>query len=270
MLSGSGKTVVTDQKFDSNESNSRFLNYVFIRLVAVHKTFTKVDFRYSSFEGCYLRDCSFDSCDFTGCRFVNTQLPGVKFSGCRFDYATFERTFIDSSVLDTECPSHENLKWRFARTLRTNFQQLGDAAAVNKAMKVELNATEIHLKKAWQSNESYYRSHYPGIFSRTRAFLEWLKFKTLDFIWGNGESLFRLFRSVLIVLALMTLVDVAVEDDPGRVRSYFVSLGKSFEIFVGTLTPDNYSKGYLALITCVRLVVVGLFLSIIIKKFSRR
>ena len=81
MLVNSGKLVVTDQKFDSDESNSRFTNHVFSRLVAVGRTFKNVDFRYTVFDSCYLKKCSFDSCDFTGCRFVNTQLPGAKFSG---------------------------------------------------------------------------------------------------------------------------------------------------------------------------------------------
>jgi hypothetical protein len=177
MLVDSGKTVITDQKFDVDQSKARYSNYVFIRLVAMGKTFKRVDFRYTLFDACYLRNCSFDSCDFTGCRFVNTQLPGAKFSGCKFDYATFDKTLIDPHILDTECPTLENLKMRFARSLRTNFQQLGDATAVNKAMKVELNATEIHLRKAWESNESYYRIHHPGVLARSLAFLEWLKFK---------------------------------------------------------------------------------------------
>jgi hypothetical protein len=38
---------MTDQRFDSNESNTRFLNHVFVRLVAMWRTFTKVDFRYT-------------------------------------------------------------------------------------------------------------------------------------------------------------------------------------------------------------------------------
>jgi len=168
------------------------------------------------------------------CRFVSTQLPGASFSGCKFDYATFERTFIDARVLDTECPGHENLRWRFARTLRINFQQLGDAAAVNKAMKVELGAAEIHLKKAWQSNESYYRSHHAGFVSRATAFVEWVKFKALDFVWGNGENLFRLFRSVLIILALMTVVDAMANGDTTLVQSYFAGFGRSFEVFFGS------------------------------------
>jgi hypothetical protein len=270
MLVDSRKTLITDKRFDSDESNARFANHVFVRLVAMGRTFTKVDFRYTLFNACYLRNCQFDSCDFTGCRFVNTQLPGAKFSGCKFDYATFEKTLIDARVLDTECPGLENLKMRFARSLRTSFQQLGDADAVNKAMRVELTATEVHLKKAWQSNESYYRSHHPGVLSRTLAFLEWLKFKILDFIWGNGENLFRLVRFVLIVLVLMALGDVAFDSDPARVGSYVASFIKSFAIFFGTLIPDDYGKAYLAVITCFRLVAVGFFLSIIIKKFSRR
>ncbi len=270
MLTASGKKILVDQKFDSDESNSRFSNHVFTRLVAIRKTFTRVNFSYSFFDGCYLRDCNFDSCDFTGSRFSNTQLPGAKFSGCKFEYATFDKTLIDPTVLDTECPGYENLKSRFARTLRTNFQQLGDAVAVNKAMRVELSATEIHLKKAWCSNEAYYRSHHPGFFRRALAFLEWLRFKILDFIWGNGENLNRLIRSVLIVLALMTVGDAFAFGDPGRIRSYIESFSKSFEVFFGALSPDSYWKGYLALITCVRLVAVGFFLSIIIKKFSRR
>jgi hypothetical protein len=270
MLIDSNKTVITDQRFDSDESNTRFTNHVFVRLVAMGRIFTKVNFRYTFFDACYLRNCRFDSCDFTGCRFVNTQLPGAKFSGCKFDYATFEKTIIDARVLDTECPGLENLKMRFARSLRMNFQQLGDADAVNKAMRVELTATEIHLKKAWQSNESYYRSHHPGAVSRTLAFFEWLKFKSLDFIWGNGENLFRLVRFVLIVIVLMAVGDVASDGDPGRVQSYVASFIRSFAIFFGTLMPDDYGKAYLALITCVRLVTVGFFLSIIIKKFGRR
>jgi hypothetical protein len=168
-------------------------------------------------------------------------------------------------ILDTECPGHENLKMRFARSLRTNFQQLGDADAANKAMKVELSATEIHLKKAWQSNESHYRSHHPGVLSRTIAFLKWLKFKALDFVWGNGENLSRLIRFVLIVLVLMALVDVVVDGDPGRVQSSFASFVRSFAIFFGTLMPDDYARYYLAFITLARLITVGFFLSIIIK-----
>jgi hypothetical protein len=75
---------------------------------------------------------------------------------------------------------------------------------------------------------------------------------------------------VLIVLALMAVGDVVVDGDPNRVQNYVASFIRSFSIFFGTLMPDDYMKSYLALITCVRLVTVGFFLAIIIKKLSRR
>jgi uncharacterized protein YjbI with pentapeptide repeats len=95
-----------------------------------------VDFRYSTFDACYLRNCVVDDCTFVGCRFVNTNLHGSSVLGCEFDYATFEKTDIDHDVLASGCPATENLKMRLARSLRINYQQLGDPDAVNKAIAV--------------------------------------------------------------------------------------------------------------------------------------
>jgi uncharacterized protein YjbI with pentapeptide repeats len=118
MLVNSEKKIEVDKKFNSDESNSAYSNFLFVRLVAKGKKFTKVNFSHCTFDMCYLRNCRFDSCNFTGCRFVGTILNGSTFSGCKFDYAIFEKTTIHSDVLETECPSSENLKKRFARTLR--------------------------------------------------------------------------------------------------------------------------------------------------------
>lgn len=269
-LSESNKAICTDKKFTENVTDARFSNHVFTRLVAKDKTFTKVDFRYSFFETSYLRDCHFDSCNFTGCRFVNSNLSGSKFSGCTFDYAYFEKTYIEPTILDTECPGFENLKLRFARTLRTNYQQLGDAASANKAMNVELSAASTHNRKAAWSTESYYRKHYAG-WSRVRSILQWMGFNALDFIWGNGERPFRLFRFLILTLFAMAVVDtIYFGGEADSIRSYLSSGLKSFAVFFGAATPDDYPKWYIAAITCVRLVFVGFFLSIIIKRFNRR
>ena len=269
MLKDAGKRLEIDKKFNADESNVEFSYYVFLRLVAKSRSFKNVNFRYTIFDTCYIRDCIFDSRDFTGCRFVGTNLHGSKFSGCNFNYAIFERTSVGPEILDTECPGYENLKAAFARTLRTNYQQLGDAYAVNKAITVELQATEVHLHKAWRSNESYYRNKYRGL-NRLALFIEWFVFKILGFVWGNGESLFRLCRSVVIILCLMAIFDVWNYGDPQRVESYFKAIPTASEIFLGVFAPDNYAKWYLAIITFVRFIAIGFFLSIFIKKFNRR
>jgi len=258
-----------DEKFDSDISNAEFSNRLFIRLVAKGKRFKKVDFKYTIFDTCYLRNCVFDLCDFTGCRFISVNFYGASFNGCKFDYATFERTIIDSDILNIGCPGWDNLKLKFARTLRMNFQQLGDSTSANKAIKVELEATKAHLYKAWKSNESYYRKKYAGL-NRARKYFEWLYFEALDFIWGNGESAYKLVRSIIIMLLLMTIYDVFVFNDATKINRYWNSFLTMPEIFLGVKSPSNYHKSYLAFIVFTRLVAIGFFLSIIIKRFNRR
>lgn len=122
MTTSSNRQHHLDEKFDSDVSNVEYSNRLFVRLVAKGKRFENVDFKYTIFDTCYLRNCVFESCDFTGCRFIGTNFYGASFSGCKFDYAVFERTIIDSHILEIGCPGYENLKLRFARTLRMNFQ----------------------------------------------------------------------------------------------------------------------------------------------------
>lgn len=269
MLSDSNRIHQTDKKFDSDVSGNQFANQLFVRLVAKKRLFTNVDFKYSIFDTCYLRNCTFDSCDFTGCRFIGTNLHGSSFSGCKFEYTNFERTIVDNDILDTGCPGHENLKMRFARTLRMNYQQLGDAKSANKAIGVELQASEVYLHKAWHSNESYYRKKHAG-WKRAKAFFEWAEFKVLDLIWGNGESALKLLRAILLALFLMTLIDAIAFKDPQRLDSYAQSLLESPQVFLGTLSPKHYPNSYLTAILFVRLIAFGFFMSIIIKRFNRR
>jgi len=263
------RKIAIDQRFAVDEVDERYSNHLFVRLSAKGRRFSNVDFRFSTFDACYLRDAKFDSCDFTGCRFVATNLHGAKFSGCRFEYATFERTTIDPAILDTECPSRENLGVRFARTLRMNYQQLGDAAAVNRAMKIELKATETHLYKAWASDEEYYRKKYVGVLW-LKVFYEWSIFQLGDFIWGNGESALRLLRFVLLILVCMTMYEVLTFGDPHVVASYGSAILVSTEVFMGVPAPAGYPNLYIACVTLVRLIAIGFLLSIIIKKFNRR
>jgi len=269
MLSETGRTEVADKKVTTDINQADLTNRLFIRLAAKNRRFSKVDFRYTIFDACYLRDCVFDSCDFTGCRFLATSLHGSKFSGCKFDYAIFERTIVESDILDTECPGPDNLKMRFARTLRMNYQQLGDATAANKAINIELEASKVHKRKTWKSNESYYRKKYSGL-KRIKAFGDWLSFMALDFIWGNGESALKLLRAMGLAILIISVIDVIGFRDPSRVDSYLHALVLAPQIFLGAVSPSNYSGLYITSIIFVRLIGFGFLISIIIKRFNRR
>jgi hypothetical protein len=179
------------------------------------------------------------------------------------------RLDVGLEILRTNCPGLENLKLKFARTLRTNFQSLGDYEGVNLAIQVELAATELHLKKAWGSPEAYYRAKHKGL-DRFRMFLSWLAFRALDLVWGNGESTWKLVRSVALLFVAMAVVHVIVELNPGRLPDYWKSFWMAPQIFFGVYSPPSYAKWYLALICFLRLTAFGFFMAIILKRFNRR
>jgi hypothetical protein len=269
MLTDGNRFEQKDKKIDNDLVDFKLDNQLFVRLVAKGRIFKNVDFKYTIFDTCYLRNCVFDTCDFTGCRFVSCNLHGASFTGCKFDYAVFERTIVDSDILNSGCPGLENLKLRFARSLRMNYQQTGDAKSANLAIGVELDATEAHLSKAWRSNESYYRKKYAG-WRRAKVFLEWVQFKVLDLIWGNGESAAKLLRAVVAVLLGMSVIDVLAFRDPQRLGNYFSAFLEAPQILLGVLSPPSYPSAYLTVIVFFRLVLFGFFMSIIIKRFNRR
>lgn len=269
MLTESGRESFTDKKFDTDVADQKFINKLFLRLSAKGKTFRQVNFRYSIFDNCYLRACKFDSCDFTGCKFVGSNLYGSSFEGCTFDYAIFERTIIEDRILQVGCPGPENLKLRFARTLRTNFQQLGDAAAANMAIKIELEATREHYFKGWRSPESYYRKKYKGR-DRLKMFLRWIEFRALDLLWGNGESALKLIRFATILVVLLAFYDVFTNKDPDRVSHYIEALVRAPQTIFGVGETSHIPPVLLTTLTIARLVLVAFFISIIVKRFNRR
>lgn len=259
-----------DKAVPNDLSNKDWSNIQFVRLVAIKKRFTKVNFKNTTFDNCYLRDCQFDSCNFTGSKFTSTNLHGAKFTGCTFDYATFDRTIIDDAILTDNCPAYENQKMRFARSLRTNFQQIGDTVAANIAIRVELDATEIHLRKAWKSNDHYYRKKYPGLVNRTKQFAYWIKFKLMDYIWGNGESFIALFRAVAFIIVAIAIIDISLSPSKFAFSDAYATLWRSPQIFLGIVQPSHISPGWLTIIALVRLTAFGLFMSMVIKRFNRR
>lgn len=268
-LVSSPRQMETDKQFKENISNQSFTTILFQRLVAKEIKFIKVNFSYCTFDSAYLRKCSFDSCDFTGCKFINSNLGGSSFSGCKFNYATFEKTTVDNDILKLSCPSEENLKQKFARNLRINFQQLGDAKSANLAILIELAATREHLYKAWSSNESYYRKKYTGI-GQIKAFIEWLEFIILDFIWGNGEKPIKLIRTILLALLVISIYDFSHFSLTCDINSFKNAIYNSPQLFFGVRTEKAYPGMFISIITLVRLVLFGFFMSIIIKRFNRR
>jgi hypothetical protein len=176
---------------------------------------------------------------------------------------------VENEVLDTGCPGLENLKLRFARSLRTNYQSLGDTESAKKALAVELEATESHLRKAWRSNESYYRHKYRRV-DRVKAFIQWTGFKFWDLMWGNGENIWKLLRAVLAIWFLMVITHVMILGNPAHLPDYLKAVLSIPAIAFGVTKPDSYPELYLTVVTVIRYVFLAMFISVLIKRLSRR
>jgi hypothetical protein len=266
------RKVVTDFYVPKNISTEleNFKFKVFIRLNAKNITFKNVSFIHCIFDNCYLNHCVFDTCDFTGCKFLGSNFHQTAFRGCKFEFATFERSEIDDDILESEAPREENLRMRFARSLRMNYQQIGNAKAVNKAISLELEATSIYLYKSWRSGETYYKEKYPGLLNGIVQFVRWSEFRLLDFVWGNGESILKLLRSILLSIIIIAAYDTNTNGSPLNIGFYLSSFKIAPEVFLGISSPDNFTKGVLSIITGTRFVSIALLTALLVKRFSRR
>ncbi len=268
-MKSSGREKLEDKIIDSDLTSSKFINKHFVRVGSKGRIFKNVDFQHTYFEHCYFRSISFDTCVFTGCKFINCNFQGSTFLGCTFDYATFEKTYIDSEILETNCPSFNNLTLKFARTLRVNFQGIGESDSVNKAIRIELDATREHLYESWNSKTAYYRKKYQG-FDRVKMFSKWLNFKFHDIVWGNGERPRKLLGTGAVIWILLSILDTILFKDPNLLSNFFSSFCQIPSVVMGINKPVEYPPFYLTAITIIRYIGFALFTSILIKRFNRR
>lgn len=271
-LKEGNRKVITDYYVPQNiVDEQKDLQFkVFVRLNAKKITFKNVSFLHCIFDNCYLNDCVFDSCDFTGCKFLGSNFHQTAFRGCKFMFATFERCQIDDDILMSEAPREENLRKHFARSLRSNYQQSGNAKSANKAISVELEATFKYLYKSWRSKETYYQKKYSGCLKNTIQFFKWLEFWILHFIWGNGESILKFSRTIVITLFLISIYDTYTNGNPLDLSEYWLNFIKAPSIFLGVSVPDNISTGALSIITGIKFISIALLTTLLVKRFGRR
>lgn len=254
-----------DLEQDDLDGVSYFRHELF-RVYAVSLTFKGVDFRQAVISECYFRNCVFIDCDFRGARIKSTNFQGAEFSDCKFSYAEFSSTDIGIDPLSKNLPQEENLKQRLAQNLRANYASLGDYDGVNFAIRIELSATKEHYRKAAFSREPYYRNkkEYNG-YGRVFYLVKFFRFWVLDKLWGNGEHPGRMLVSVPILLFLFASAVSYFSDS-----SLAVTIPDVSKVFVVGGDAVTLSASGVITVTLFRYVVLGLFVSSLVKRISRR
>lgn len=198
------KPIIEDKEFSADVSDQLLKQQVLRRVFAVAKTFIGVSFKQSEISDCYFRNCRFIRCDFTGASIRRSNFRGSQYDDCKFQYSTWEHTQLDEEFLDNCLPSEENLARDLVRSLRVNFGHIGNYAAVNKAASIEVMLTGEHLFHAAYSKQSYYRSKYKG-WVRVLHAARHVRWKALDLLWGNGESIFRVVVTGVVTVVLWSI-----------------------------------------------------------------
>lgn len=237
----------------------------FSRVFAVNVTFVDVNFKQCDFSRCYFRNCRFIRCDFTGANIKDSNLRGSQFEECNFRYTTWEKTFLDEHFLDTCLPSGENLARDLVRSLRVNYSQIGNYEAVNKAASIEVSLTGQHLYNAAYSRQSYYRAKYKGR-SRVIHAVGHARWKALDLLWGNGESIVRVATTGLVVISVAALFLMRGDSQLLFSDAIWSTSSHFWGVAGGPELPDSYA----VFLTIIRFVLLGLFMAILVKRLSRR
>lgn len=264
-LEDHSKPHIEDKEVAADVRDEDLSRHVLRRVFAVGKTFVGVKFKQSDISDCYFRNCRFIRCDFTGANISGSNFRGSQYEECKFQYSTWEHTHLDEEFLDNCLPSEENLARDLVRSLRVNFGHIGNYAAVNKAASIEVALTGLHLYHAAYSKQSYYRSKYKGWDRFTHA-IRHARWKALDLIWGNGESIIRVLISGATVIFLWA--GVLAWTDPNF--TWPQSLVSVTYAFWGVDTSPPLPRHEFTTLSVIRFTFFGLFMAILIKRLARR
>jgi Pentapeptide repeats (9 copies) len=244
--------------------------------------FIGCDFSFSVLNRVYMRGCEFLDCNFIGCHFEHCNFRGATFSGCNFSYTQFAYTHLNAPDLFNQLPLHPNVRRELARTLRMNAHELGDADGSLECFWYEMQQTESYLREATSGREEYYKKKYPGVKNRVRFWFLHLRHRFAAFVWGHGESPFRVVRAGLLVFAALVVGVMVCGEDAGG-PAFFVDPSGSFRfaakqaLFLMLNSPD---AGFQPLSTFATLlkggavlagyIVFGLMVSTAVRRYVRR
>lgn len=262
---------VISEKYCTNP----FKNSIYTRIFQTGNSVSikNISFEHSYFFDCKLRKIHFENCSFVNCYFYNCDFSRSSFSNCDFRYSIFKDTLVDTDIFQS-APRENNLLMKFSNNLRVNYRKLGDKRSEDFAIQYELKANEDYLYESWSSKGAYYRKKYQGL-ERFKKLMEWFGFKLNKSIWGNGESFIRLMFSSLIILIFLGIISSLIGENSFSVKELLPSIFRVFSYFIGSVDDSEVkyvikSENIRHLVVIVRTVFFGLFISILIKKYSRR
>jgi hypothetical protein len=268
--------VFKDASFQQSETGANFKMHQFTDFSGVDKEFIKCDFSYSTFTRVYFKKVNFIQCNFTGAKFFDSNLRDATFQNCKFHYASFKFTMIDSKQVLSNLPDWANVKSNLLQLHKANANSLGDIKASRAYLLAEIAASKEHLRKAIDKSDGYYSLKYKSWQSQLQVRWKYFLLSMDDFIWGHGESPWRIIRNVIAYFLLLSIIQTIFKDDSGgrtfadNFRILFEYFKLDIKTFLGVPNTKLESDFIIGSLILLRYVTLGLFIRILFNKYSWR
>lgn len=240
-------------------------------------TFKDCDFSYSVIERSYFRNATFENCRFVGARIVDSNFRSANFVNCDFQYAIVQRSILPVSELLRNLPDFPNVRREFLQQLRANAISVGDPSLVNQLVSKELEAERDYWRDARKRSTAYYEKKYGSIGGMVRANWQALVLVADRFIWGHGESIGRLIISTIAAILLLAMIRwmgrAPGEVQDLRVGDLWAAVRFTWEVYLDLPIAVGALDGHLvwgSTVVLVRYLTIGLFISVVFRKLSKR
>lgn len=180
-------------------------------------------------------------------------------------------------------PTEPNVRRELMQALRANAISLANDEDAKFFIRQEMKAAELHNQKAREARESYYAPKYGWATNRwnwIRVRIEYIWLWIQRFGWGYGEYPWRLLRSIaLLLLALAILLAMKTgQAATGFIETLLHSIKRILSVFLAiplTSQQDRIDEGFvvwllLSLTAVMRYVALGLFVTMLFRRLSKR
>lgn len=239
--------------------------------------FRNCDFSYSVIERCYFRSAIFENCKFVGAKLLESSFRSASFTGCDFQYTTIHRSNVPVADLIRNLPNFPNVRREFLQQLRANAVSVGDSSHINVLVAKELEAERDYWRAATKRSSEYYERKYSSIEGRVRARWHSIVLAVDKFAWGHGESIFQLAITTTVVLVFLGLIRWLLLAVGGVADLRLGELGQSirftWQVFLDLPLEPTALDGqqiWGSAVLLMRYLSIGLFISVLFRKLSKR
>jgi hypothetical protein len=158
-------------------------------------TYSDCTFSYSIIERGYFHKAIFINCKFIGARIRESIFRSATFENCDFSYVDFHRCVLPVPQILANLPGYPNVRWELLHNLRANAHSVGDTKWEADVVYHEARTEIEHWRGIANAGTGYYQKY--SMRQRLTARFHHVRLLAERYIWGHGESLFRLALSTV-------------------------------------------------------------------------